>query len=145
MTANDIDSIQNLLLEDIDRMRFADARAQELLEEIDRAFTLGKSESDVVDRSADLRKRRETASEARQSFSARTEMLQFIDLGDITPQQLIASVVGTPGGAGGVCGNGGTPAAGEDSDPEATHTLMTAADQPKTFDRHIADQLNSQR
>ena len=96
------------------------------------------------------------AAHARQSFSASTEMLQHIDLGDTTAEQLIASAVDTPGSGGGVYGPGGSPDAGADPDPEVTGALRTASSVPtspvaaagpgsavRTIDQDVRDFLNT--
>lgn len=150
-----IDAIRQLLISDMFRLKAAEREAEDLQEAIDR-WSQVKGESDMVEYRADLRTQREIADEARQSFAARTEMLQHIDLGDTTADELVASAGVASGGGGGVYGPGGSPAAGADPDPDATRALRTAssvatapvaAEGPgktaRTIDQDVRDFLNT--
>ncbi|MGP9725314.1 hypothetical protein ACT3SZ_14995 [Corynebacterium sp. AOP40-9SA-29] len=117
MSANDISAIRRVLTADIARMKMADQDAAATREK------LAETQNDPVasDRLyTELLTHLAIASEARQSFSARTELLQHLDLGDTTTDAMIDSSVNAPGGAGGINGDGGSPAAGADPDPEVT-------------------------
>lgn len=92
--STNIDAIRRLLAEDIARAKLADQDAAAVRDKL--------NDDHDPERSAwrinQLRNHQARASEARQSFSARTEMLQYIDLGDLAADELVASAVGAPGG-----------------------------------------------
>lgn len=153
-TTTNIHAIQNLLVCDMVRVREAEEAIETMRQRLD-----SWTDADGVD---PMQLRRDfdevcaQATQARQSFSARTEMLQHIDLGDTTTEQLIASAVVTSGGGGGVYGPGGSPAAGTDPDPEVTGTLRTASSVPtspvpaagpgsaaRTIDQDVREFLNA--
>lgn len=136
MTTNDINGIRRLLIHDhahIEACERAAARKREIQDR-------WRDKPEVIkELDEEIRKELTEAGQHRQAFAARTELLQFIDLGDKTADELIAEAVCNP-----LAGWPGAPAVGDD-DPEATRPSMTAAERPKTFDLHIAEQLNSQR
>ncbi len=88
MTTN-IDAIRSLLAEDIFRAKIADQDAEDFRDKLNDDYDPDRS----AWRIAELHQRQGIASEARQRFSARTEMLQHIDLGDTTVDELIGAAI----------------------------------------------------
>jgi hypothetical protein len=88
MTTTSITAIRDLLTGDLDRVAHADAEVEHTTFAIDVADAVGDG-GEVERLTRTLRSARATAIAARQSFAARTELLQHVDLGDVTVDDLI--------------------------------------------------------
>ncbi|MGV0870491.1 hypothetical protein [Corynebacterium kalidii] len=128
----DISSIQTLLANDVARLRTAEEAIVALKQRLD-----SWTDDEGID---PMQLRREFdeqcahAAEARQSFSARTEILQHIDLEGVTVEEFIAQALKIPAG-----GTGDEVAAGgADPDPDSTRALMTAHATPQGSGAHAA-------
>lgn len=118
MSTNDIHAIRNLLSSDIARMKLADQDAAATSEKLAEA----QDDPAASDRLyTELLTHKAIATEFRQSFSARTEMLQHLDLDGITVDDLIDAAVNAPGG--GIIGDQDAGPGGEDPDPGAPHRV----------------------
>lgn len=95
--STNIDAIRQLLTGDLRRIRDAEDAIEDLDECIDR-WAQVKDESDLIEHRADLHRHRQVASEARQSFAARTELLHHVDLDGLTVDDIVHQVVTAPGG-----------------------------------------------
>ena len=88
MTTTSITAIRDLLTGDLDRAKHADAEVERITFALAVADAAG--DHDELERlTRALRSAHGTATAARQSFAARTEVLQHIDLGDVTVDDLI--------------------------------------------------------
>jgi hypothetical protein len=95
MTTN-ITAIRGLLADDIDRAHQADDTAERTHLTLEIATAVG--DHDEAERLARrLREAHASAISARQSFAARTELLQHIDLADETVEGIIHQAVNRPG------------------------------------------------
>lgn len=95
MTTN-ITAIRGLLADDIDRAHQADDTAERTHLTLEIATAVG--DHDEAERLARrLREAHASAISARQSFAARTELLQHVDLGDLTVEDIIHQVLNRPG------------------------------------------------
>lgn len=126
---NNTDAIRELLSADIRRIRLYESALETIRERLD-----SWTDDDGVDPMQLHRQFDQQFSateQARQSFAARTEMLQHLDLGGLTADELIASAVGAPS-----AGLGGRP---DVSSSEETPTASAA----RTIDQDVRDFLNT--
>lgn len=122
----DTSSIRTLLANDVARLRGAE-EAIVALEHRLNSWTADEG-VDPMQLRRELDEQCAHAAEARQSFSARTEMLQYIDLQGVSVEDFIAQALNTPTEDVGAIATPGV----SDMDPERTRTIATSRTTPTT-------------
>lgn len=126
---NNTDAIRELLSADIRRIRSYENALETIRKRLD--FWTDDDGVDPMQLRRQFDQQFSATEQARQSFAARTEMLQHLDLGGTTADELIASAVGAASR-----GLGGAP---DVSSPGARPTTSAA----RTIDQDVRDFLNT--